>query len=207
MNTKALARHYDTLTPRERFPLILAAASRGDDLERERSVSSAPRRTYSVPDYWRLADRFRSLAHFMFMKLLDLAASYLETFALSGDEGEDGAALDAALRLGYLFRVHRDGWHLFCAELGMDPEHQWKGLPGRETIRGAEELPAPEPGHPFPGVAFTRGGAARYLARLAARDSNADSDAENVKNIRVLTAAEVVGSLRVLWEEYGEKWG
>src|SRR5688572_413032 len=121
MNTKALARHYDTLTPGERFPLIVAAASRGDNLERDRLVSSAPRAAYSMTDYWMLANRFEFLAHFMLFKLLDLAACYLETFALSGEADEDRAALEAALMLGYLFRAHRDGWHLFCAEVGVDP--------------------------------------------------------------------------------------
>jgi hypothetical protein len=29
MNTKGLAKHYDSLTPWERLPLILAASSRG----------------------------------------------------------------------------------------------------------------------------------------------------------------------------------
>lgn len=202
MNTKTLARHDDTLTPRERFPLIVAAAVRGDDLERERLVSSAPRATYSMPATWRLANRFEFLSHFMFMKLLDLAASYLETFALSGEEDEDGVALDTALMLGYLFSAHRGG----VGRIG-NPAHPWKWLPGLETVQSAEQLSGTRPGQALPGVAFVQEGAARYLARTVAGDPDADVDDEAVKKIRVLTAAEIAASLRVLWEEYLEKWG
>jgi hypothetical protein len=207
MNTKTLARHYDTLTPQERFPLILAAAARGDDLERERLVSSAPRATYRVPDYWSVATRFQSLSHFMFMKLLDLAACYLEAFALSGEEDEGGIALEAVLMLGYVFQTYRGGWHLFSAEVGVDPEHHWKRLPGLETIRSAEELSGTGPGQVFPGVAFVQEEAARYLARTVGGGSDAEVDEEQVKMLRVLTAAEVAASLRVLWQEYLEQWG
>ena len=89
----------------------------------------------------------------------------------------------------------------------MDPEHHWKWLPGRETVRSAEELSGTGPGQAPPGVAFLPEGATRYLARTVAGDLDADVDGEEVKNIRVLTAAEVAGSLRVVWEEYLERWG
>jgi len=39
-DTKALARHYDNLTPEERFRLILAAGARGDKVEQDRLVNS-----------------------------------------------------------------------------------------------------------------------------------------------------------------------
>ena len=42
-DTKALARHYDNLTPQGRFRLILAAGSRGDQAERDRLVIGAAR--------------------------------------------------------------------------------------------------------------------------------------------------------------------
>ena len=41
MNTESLAKLYDRLTPFERVPLIAAAVSRGDEVERDRLVRSA----------------------------------------------------------------------------------------------------------------------------------------------------------------------
>jgi hypothetical protein len=51
IDTKALARHYDTLTPEERFGLILAAGSRGDQAERDRLVNSGGRIAHSMQDH------------------------------------------------------------------------------------------------------------------------------------------------------------
>jgi hypothetical protein len=48
MNTKGLARHYAILTPWERLPLILAASARGDEQERSRLATSAPRVGYQL---------------------------------------------------------------------------------------------------------------------------------------------------------------
>jgi hypothetical protein len=45
IDTKTLARHYANLTPEERFRLILAAGSRGDEAERDRLVSTGQRIT------------------------------------------------------------------------------------------------------------------------------------------------------------------
>ena len=45
-----LARFYDTLTPEERFRLLVQAEARGDEVEARRLVESCPRRTYSQRD-------------------------------------------------------------------------------------------------------------------------------------------------------------
>jgi len=42
MNTASLARHYDALTPWERWPLLIAAEARADDVEHDRLAQSAP---------------------------------------------------------------------------------------------------------------------------------------------------------------------
>jgi hypothetical protein len=51
VNTKALSKLYDRLTPWERLPLITAAVERGDDAETHRLSRSAPRLHLSLPDY------------------------------------------------------------------------------------------------------------------------------------------------------------
>ena len=48
MNTNGLARHYGSLTPEERLPLVLAATWRGDGPERARLLASAPRVAYQT---------------------------------------------------------------------------------------------------------------------------------------------------------------
>jgi hypothetical protein len=93
IDTKALARHYDTLTPQERFRLILAAGSRGDKAERDRLVNSGERITLSMPDHAPYAHAFEELAYLVFIELLEEAARYLEAFAHADDShdilGED----------------------------------------------------------------------------------------------------------------------
>ncbi len=48
MNTNGLKRHYDKLSPEERFRLDVLATARGDTQESERLVSSCPRATYTT---------------------------------------------------------------------------------------------------------------------------------------------------------------
>jgi hypothetical protein len=48
VNTNGLKRHYDKLTPEERFRLDVLAMARGDKQESERLVSSCPRATYTT---------------------------------------------------------------------------------------------------------------------------------------------------------------
>src|SRR6185312_11045580 len=76
------ARHYETLTPWERLPLIVAASARADVVERERLAHSAPMNGFRVPDYWGLADGVRDLAKLYLIQQLDVAAFYWECTAV-----------------------------------------------------------------------------------------------------------------------------
>jgi hypothetical protein len=87
-DTKALARHYDHLTPQERFRLILAAGSRGDAVERDRLVNSGGHIALSMRDHAPYAHAFDELAFLVFIELLEEAARYLETFAHADDAGD-----------------------------------------------------------------------------------------------------------------------
>jgi hypothetical protein len=75
MNTNALAKLYDRLTPRERLPLIMAASARGDEQERSRLMASAPRVAYQVPDHFGLAMSFQEVGNHHFMQLLHISAN------------------------------------------------------------------------------------------------------------------------------------
>jgi hypothetical protein len=101
MNDKAIVKNYDSLTPEERFRLILAAGGRRDEAERDRLCNASKRITLSMLDYSPYASAFNELALVFFMELLEEAARYLDAFGrvddaqeLSGDpvEEDDGEA-------------------------------------------------------------------------------------------------------------------
>jgi hypothetical protein len=102
IDTKALARHYDHLTPEERFRLILAAGCRGDEAERDRLVNSGGRIALSMQDHAPYAHACDELAFLIFIELLEEAARYLEAFAhaddasdiLDDDEEADGGEVE-----------------------------------------------------------------------------------------------------------------
>ncbi len=164
MNTKALAKHYDKLNPRERLPLILAASVRGDATEWGRLCRSAPREMYVVPDYFWTAQSFRELSDAHFMELLDRIAAYHLALGLADtpEPGEGDGPLGKALFFGRYIRVLLAGWRTFCGELGVDPEACWSSLPGYEMLRSAEGLTE--------STAFTEEEAVAYLKRTGKTD-------------------------------------
>jgi hypothetical protein len=164
VNSNALAKHYDTLTPRERLPLILAASAREDEVERERLVRSAPKVAYRVTDFFGLALAFNELSMLHLMELLDTSALYLRALGLSDSDNEKvaGRMLDCALLYGYLFNVNLEGWRLFCAEQGFDPEICWSPLPGYGTVKMTERVAK--------AAAFQPEGAIAYLERSGRKD-------------------------------------
>jgi hypothetical protein len=96
MNANAVGKYYGSLTPEERFRLILAARGRGDEAEWARLANDGSRITLSAADYSPYARAFDELAKLIFIELLDGAAGYLEALdwlddahEILGDEGED----------------------------------------------------------------------------------------------------------------------
>ncbi len=134
MNTNALARQYDKLTPEERFALALAAAERNDNTELDRLLHSAPRSRFSAYHHAPLLDSFLFLSKMHFMELLAVAASYFEAFGMIGQKRKKDAGpadgWDMVLLLGYLFRTRMAGWRQFCAELNVPAEFMWPSYPG-----------------------------------------------------------------------------
>jgi hypothetical protein len=159
MNTAGLAKHYQTLSPRERLTLILAAAARGDEEERSGLVKSAPRLAYEVQDHFGLARAFFGASAGHLLRLLDLAVRYiaLPGAAVSGKGKEGDQMQDAAFLLGHLIQVHLAGWRQFCDEHQFDPQVFWSRLPGCDTIKLVEETAE--------GASFTAEGARQYAQR------------------------------------------
>jgi hypothetical protein len=188
MNTDALAKHYDVLTPSERLPLLHAASARGDSVEQQRLMRSARKVMYAVPDYYGLAEAFDHLSMYHLLEVLDTAADYNRAMWIAdSDDDVAGRMLDASLMCGYVFKVQLEGWRIFCSEVGFDPERNWSLLPGYETIRRTEKLAA----H----AAFLPEGAAAYAKRLAGTD------------VELKTAESVAATLHAALEQLTELWG
>jgi hypothetical protein len=149
MNTKGLAKHYGSLTPWERLPLILAASSRGDKEERARLGTSAPRHMYRIPDHFGLADGLQRLSHLYVIIQLDQAALFWQAAGLREQyallpESEEHKVLEERLEellgaLAYAITVYADAWKRLNSELQAAPELLLKMLPGLTTVRQVEE--------------------------------------------------------------------
>jgi hypothetical protein len=76
MSKNALHRHYDRLTPEERFRLDVLAMARGDSQESERLTNTCPKRDYIMNDWgfvgrWEAARELAMLTYMDFGKCLD----------------------------------------------------------------------------------------------------------------------------------------
>lgn len=146
MTPKSLARHYGTLSPGERVPLLHAALARGDEAELERLARSAAAAACRLPDYHGLSQAVLLAALFHSLDLLELAALFwrlgghlAERDRLDGDEATDRDSLERAWRsVAYLFAAKLDGWRSFCSERGIDPDDLLGCLPGSGTILNVE---------------------------------------------------------------------
>jgi hypothetical protein len=82
MTTNPVSRLYDRLTPRERLPLLIAAARRGDAVESQRLQMSAPRQQFEIADYYPHADAFEEVAHYHLLTVLDLGMHFWQWWGL-----------------------------------------------------------------------------------------------------------------------------
>src|SRR5450631_2755482 len=149
MNTNGLAKHYHRLTPWERLPLIIAAADRGDLVERDRLVQSARLIGFRVPNYWGLARALRDLAIFFQLEQLDFGTTFGEVMNLlkpdplvpdtQRSRREYKRPWEVAEILAYRFVVRADGWKLLCGELHIDADVLLRDLAGYQKIRELEE--------------------------------------------------------------------
>jgi len=118
MNNNKLAKGYDKLSPQERFSLIIAAESRGDEQERAALMDTAPKVGFRVVDYYGLADGFHKLALAHLVDLLSMGNLILWASYLDGDE----QTWDLVEELAGAYLAHGEGWRLFCAENNLNPE-------------------------------------------------------------------------------------
>ena len=137
MNINAITKHYDKLTAPERFKLLNAAFSRGDDADLVALQQSAPRKTWSVPITRGLVDAFDFLAMFHVMTMQENSAlcSLLLTF---GDEGKtiEGKTYMELLEMIQARTLARDSaWREVCKEYNINADEIIDDCPGAESVR------------------------------------------------------------------------
>ncbi|MEK6753468.1 MAG: hypothetical protein AABZ00_14520 [Chloroflexota bacterium] len=147
MNINAIQKHYDKLTIKERFALLVAAGARKDDQDRDALLRSAPRKVFSFPNTYGLSDAFEWLAMWHVMNQLGLCASAYYITIVVEDESEltgvkiAGRPFNFEDALDFLFMrimTNCEAWRAICKEYGIDPEKILEGLPYIEMIELSE---------------------------------------------------------------------
>jgi hypothetical protein len=126
-----LKKQYGKLSPSERFALIVAAVARDDETERKALMSSAPRKHWSMPDTYGLAQGFLALTDYHLINELGAAATiWLMSYWHEDDNGReyvDGATgkrytINEAHALAVRnFITHADAFQAVCKEYKVDP--------------------------------------------------------------------------------------
>jgi hypothetical protein len=122
-----IKRHYDRLSSRERFALMIAAGTRGDNAERMLLSDTAPKIAFSFLHTMPLADAFDSLTSFHMIQQLGTASSFwmlLRWAEVDQDEPVyEGHSIGDAIELaGRRFLEGRDAFRSVCKEWDVDPE-------------------------------------------------------------------------------------
>ena len=206
MNPKVVAKLYDQLTARERLPLLIAASVRGDPVERQQLLDSAPRAQFALPHHHALDQALAEAATMHLVTLLDVAANFWQWWGLWGwsehrsqkrtapgppgvedaPEAEDEEAkvvrtMCMVRYQAYLFVTHQEGWKQFCQAWPLEPEALLQIKPGwdmvvRTEAQAREHAYAPEDAAMF------------LLSELRLPEEDTD---EEVELPRVLKVAEL----------------
>jgi hypothetical protein len=143
MNINAIQKHYDKLTVKERFALIVAAGVRNDDQELDALLRSAPRKVFSFPNTYGLSDAFIFLSMWHVMNQLGLCASVYYIAIVGEDESKlkgvkiAGKPFTFGDGMDFLFTrimTNCEAWRVICKEYGVDPEKMLEGYPYIEMI-------------------------------------------------------------------------
>ena len=114
---RRLDKHYDKLTSRERFALVLAAEVRGDKAERRRLMDSAREDGFRVPAYRGYLEVFCEVAAQYVIDQLSTSLSRWMLLPLIDDAAEpDPRLVDRHALAPYEFTARRDAWQRLCTE-------------------------------------------------------------------------------------------
>jgi hypothetical protein len=144
MTLDSLARHYATLTPAERVPLLLAAAARGDTQECQRLTRSTPTITLRLADCWSLAYGLQHLASSYLLRQLEVGRLFAQVATVLARQvllvrckqacKPDKRTLRFGQALAHQLVVRADGWNRLCKELHIQPALLLGGQPGYEYL-------------------------------------------------------------------------
>lgn len=144
MNITNLQKHYGKLTIDERFKLLNAAQSRGDDADRAALIQSAPRKVWSIPNTAGLSDAFDMASMFHVITMLGLEANYYFLLSIGDDTASefesalkkrgDVSLMDCMYKIQHDILLTCEAWRVVCSEYGVDPVKILQGLPNAELI-------------------------------------------------------------------------
>lgn len=215
MNTNGMAKHYSQMTVDERFRLILAAVSRGDDVEKDRLMSAGQKIKQTIWDVVPSVQAFVDLQNSTYIELLALAAQFhgliARTEKLGGEDintvrAQNNASVEysalhrtgrAAFGLGFILKLKFEGWRLFCEGLQVSPLLMWEqpNLPGFHQVMSAVDMASA--GIAFPSAAEM----ARWMDEAHPRDGIKRTEAN------VQTAAGLAAELDAEFRERVRFWG
>jgi hypothetical protein len=145
MNMNQVKRHYDKLTAKERFALMMKAHGREDNSEVKELIRSAPRKVFSFPDTHGLSEGFQFLVMFhMLTQLNDVASFYFLVLAQHDEEheikvGDNTYTISDAFELIQRNIIGgRDAFRAICKEYNLDPDEMVKDYPYTLTIEIGE---------------------------------------------------------------------
>jgi len=136
MSQPTLNKLFDVLTPEERSSLSLAALVRGDEVELERLTTAAPRRVVSVLHHKDVMSSLCTCGVLHRAEQLEMIAGYFFAVDRVRHAIEDADCetanwwLDVSSLFAFRYTVNREGWRLFCEELGVGAEDVVDGAPG-----------------------------------------------------------------------------
>ena len=136
-----MTRHYEKLTPRERFSLIVAAGIRGDEADREKLMRSAPKKAFSVPNHRGYAEGFADVGNVYIAQQLDTGVWMWRSLnAIEGDQKEDSRLHQCVAMFASRFLVWRKAWRMLCEEYGVDGDAVLSVHPTWKTVQQLAEL-------------------------------------------------------------------
>jgi hypothetical protein len=147
-----LKKHYDKLTTRERFALIMAADARGDTSEAKALARAAPRKTFQFANIAGLQEGFEFVAMMHIMSQLGHAAGFYWMMLVSdaspiGDKplavniGGELFTEDRAIELLHRNIIGgRDAFRMLCEEYKLSPADILQRYPFVETVQIGEAL-------------------------------------------------------------------
>jgi hypothetical protein len=136
-----LTRHYEKLTPRERFSLIVAAGIRGDEADREKLMRSAPKKAFSVPNHRGYAEGFADVGSLYVAQQLETGIWMWRVLAMIEGDQKDSPRWEQCLAMfASRFLVWRKAWRMLCEEYGVDGDAVLSVHPTWKTVQQLAEL-------------------------------------------------------------------